>query len=69
MNTFTTKATTAIVAGLIIAILVLPAHSQEPSGEVLKQLEKKETIPQPQEPAKPPIIQQQQKETESQRVK
>ena len=36
-----------------------PILAQEPSGEVLKQLEKKETIPQIEEPAKPPIIQQQ----------
>lgn len=54
---------TIVAAAIVVAAIITitpPAFSQEPSGEVLKQLEKKETIPQPGEPAKPPIIQQQQ---------
>lgn len=49
--------TAAIITGLIFAVLAAPAHSQEPSGEVLKQLEKKEAVPKPEEPKKPPVIQ------------
>lgn len=48
---------------VFVAIFLIPptAFAQEPSGEVLKQLEKKETLPKPEEPAKAPVIQQQEK--------
>jgi len=57
-----------LLAFAFLLMLSATALSQEPGGEVLKQLEKKQTLPKPEEPGKAPVIQQQ-KESESQRVK
>lgn len=62
-----TKRTVVAAALFGLFATIAPAHSQDRSGEVLKQLEKKETIP-AEKPLAPPVIQQE-KESEGQRVK
>ncbi|MBI3755766.1 MAG: ShlB/FhaC/HecB family hemolysin secretion/activation protein [Deltaproteobacteria bacterium] len=52
----------AIVIFLSLFLLPPCIFAQEPSGEVLKQLEKKDMLPKSQEPPKPPVIEKQEKE-------
>lgn len=55
------KALSAIALFAVFVFFAAAAHSQEPSGEVLKQLEKKDTLPKKQGPSKPPVIEKQEK--------
>lgn len=54
------RAITVLTA--LIALFAAVCHSQEPSGEVLKQFEKKDILPKKQDIQKPPVIEKQEKE-------
>lgn len=52
-----TVAAAVIAVAALMAVITLPVFAQDRSGEVLKELEKKETLPQ-EKPEGPPVIQQ-----------